>query len=327
MKESDIRPQGLMKKYIELSAKDAESYFNKRDRVDIPCVACGSENVTKEFSKSGFSYSVCRECETLYQSPRPTIKEFESFYRDSESSRYWSEVFFPSVAEIRREKIFRPRVDALQKICINNNFNVNKLIDVGAGYGIFLEEWKSSNPETSVLAIEPSYALAEKCREKNIKVIESIAENVTGYDNYADLVVCFEVLEHVYNPLEFILALKKMVRPGGYLFISTLSIDGFDMQTLWKESPQISPPHHINFHSIKGFELLFNKAELHDIQITTPGLLDVDIVKNFILKYPGLIKSDKFIQSILKSKKKSQHFQEFLSENKLSSHAWVIGRK
>jgi hypothetical protein len=116
------------------------------------------------------------------------------------------------------------------------------------------------------------------------------------------------------------------VRPGGYLFVSTLSIDGFDLKTLWDKSSQISPPHHINFHSIKGFNLLFKRAGLSDIQITTPGQLDVDIVRNFVNKNPEIVKNNKFMQNILDDRDKSKLFQDFLAENQLSSHVWVLGK-
>jgi 2-polyprenyl-3-methyl-5-hydroxy-6-metoxy-1,4-benzoquinol methylase len=315
-----------MQKYVELSAQDALHYFNDDKRRNLPCVACASENILDEFTKNGFSYALCCECGSLYQTPRPPIEQFEEFYKKSKSSRYWAEIFFPAVAEARREKIFKPRVQYLMDKCKEIGLEVEKIIDVGAGYGIFLDEWKKIRPDVKALAIEPSSALATECRNKGFNVEESIAENVIGYDGYADLVVCFEVLEHVDSPFEFITVLKKMVRPGGYLFISTLCIDGFDLKMLWDKSSQISPPHHINFHSIKGFELLFNRAGLHDIQITTPGKLDVDIVKNYIEKNPQFTKENRFIHALLKDADRSNMFQEFLIQNKLSSHVWVFGK-
>ena len=326
MKESEIRPQKMIQRYVELSALDAEICFSKESRRDLPCVSCDSMDISKEFSKSGFDYASCKECGTLYQTPRPSIEEFDAFYQNSNSARYWAEVFFPSVAESRRKKIFKPRVNRLLEICKAANLNVSKLIDVGAGYGIFLDEWKKVKPKTELIAIEPSSSLAEECRNKGLIVEESIVEKVRGYDKFADLVVCFEVLEHVDSPFEFISILKKMVRPGGYLFISTLCIDGFDLKVLWNESTQISPPHHINFHSIKGFELLFKRAGLEDIQITTPGRLDVEIVKNYLKNNSRELDNNKFVHEILKDSEKSESFQEFLSNNKLSSHVWVMAK-
>ena len=329
MKEYEIRPQELMQRYVELSAKDVENYFSKKGwRNDLPCVACASDDTAEEFSKHGFAYALCKECGTLYQTPRPSVDAFENFYRNSESSRYWSEEFFPAVAEARRKKIFKPRVDRLVSMCDEFGIEVSNLIDVGAGYGIFLDEWRKIKSDTELLAIEPSSNLAEECRRKKLKVVESIVENVAGYKNYADLVVCFEVLEHVNDPLEFVSVLKGMVRPGGYVFISTLCIDGFDLQMLWDKSSQISPPHHINFHSVLGFEKLFKRAGLCDLVITTPGQLDVDIVRNFVGSVDAdFMQNNRFLSALMKNEKKSNEFQDFLANNQLSSHVWVLGKR
>jgi SAM-dependent methyltransferase len=327
MKESDIRPEILLKRYLELSEQDAKLCFIGEARQNIPCVACGSEELVFEFEKNGFPYSSCQNCGTLFQSPRPSIKAFEAFYRDSVSSRYWAEVFFPAVAEARREKIFRPRVDRLRSLCNAKSIAVERLIDVGAGYGIFLDEWRKASPATQLLAVEPSATLANECRSKGFDVVEEIAENVLGYNNYADLLVCFEVLEHVYDPLTFVQMLTRLVRPGGYVFVSTLCVDGFDIQTLWDRSNSIFPPHHINFLSVAGFESLFARAGLVEVDVTTPGQLDLDIVQNAIKREPSLVANQRFLRHILANQDTAVNFQEFLAQNKLSSHAWVIGRK
>ena len=328
MKENDIRPQELLERYLQLSKEDAVQCFANEERQSIPCVACGSSKHEEQFEKSGFSYGQCRDCGTLFQTPRPPPQAFEAFYRNSSSSNYWAEVFFPAVAEARREKIFRPRVERLLQLCTNNGKKVDRLIDVGAGFGIFLDEWRKISPECHSVAVEPSKSLAQECRLKGFKVAESIVERVgPEYSNYADLVVCFEVLEHVYEPLEFIRSLMRLAKPDGLVFVSTLSIDGFDLQVLWDESSQIYPPSHINFLAVKGFKELFRRAGLVDIQVTTPGKLDVDIVRNASLKNPNLLKDNRFLQHMIADESTADAFQKFLSENQLSSHAWVIGKK
>lgn len=326
MKEKDIRPQELMARYVELSAQDAEHCFGAEQRYDMTCVACGSAEAEPQFIKTGFAYAQCRQCGTLYQTPRPPIEAFEAFYRNSASSRYWAEVFFPAVAEARREKIFRPRVERLRQWCVERSVPVRRLMDVGAGYGIFLDEWRRCDPAVETMAVEPSAHLAAECRAKGLQVVEEVAENVTGMDGCADLVTCFEVLEHVHDPLSFLLSLKRLVRPGGILFVSTLSIDGFDLQVLWDRSTQISPPHHINFLSIEGFKKLFARAGLVDVDIQTPGQLDVDIVRNAVNKNSETLKQQRFVCALLKEEI-AEDFQAFLARNRLSSHAWVFGRK
>lgn len=327
MKESDIRPEALLQRYLELSEQDAKLCFVDIPRFNIPCVACGAERLKREFEKNSFAYSSCQDCGTLFQSPRPPIAAFEAFYRDSVSSRYWAEEFFPAVAEARREKIFRPRVERLSSLCHTKNISVERLIDVGAGYGIFLDEWRKVKPSTQLLAVEPSKSLAAECRSKGFDVVEDIAENVSDHNNHADLVVCFEVLEHVYDPLSFVKTLSNLVKPGGYIFVSTLCVDGFDIQMLWDKSNSIFPPHHINFLSVAGFERLFARAGLVEVDVTTPGQLDVDIVRNAIKREPELMNGQRFLRRIVANQNIAVNFQEFLTANRLSSHAWAIGKK
>jgi hypothetical protein len=82
----------------------------------IKCVACSDDRNDFQFTKNKFEYCLCQNCGTLYQNPRPELLYFEEFYKNSESSSYWENVFFPSVLESRVEKIFKPRVRSVEKL-------------------------------------------------------------------------------------------------------------------------------------------------------------------------------------------------------------------
>ena len=158
-------------------------------------------------------------------------------------------------------------------------------------------------------------------------MVENIVENVTEYEGSADLVTCFEVLEHTHSPFDFVRRLRGLTRAGGYVCVSTLCVDGFDLQMLWEKSTQISPPHHINFLSVRGFERLFARAGPEDIIITTPGQPDVDIVRNAADRDPAIPAGHRFLQSVLAQDSTPARFQEFLSANQLSSHVWITARR
>lgn len=327
MKESDIRPEHLLNRYLQLSALDASVCFDGITRENIPCVACGSRSAIHQFEKNGFAYASCNDCASLFQSPRPTLAAFEAFYQDSASARFWADEFFPAVAEARREKIFRPRVERLAQLCAKRGMDVGAIIDVGAGYGIFLDEWRRHSPATRAIAIEPSASLASECRKKGFEVVESIAEKAIGCLDVGDAVVCFEVLEHVYEPLEFVRVLARLTRRGGYLFVSTLGVDGFDIQVLWERSNSIFPPHHINFLSVAGFETLFRRAGLIDVEVITPGVLDVDIVRNAANRDASVLDGQRFLAGVMANPHTSEAFQRFLADNRMSSHTWIIARR
>ena len=242
MKEQEIGPSGLIEEYRRLTDVDAWQYFDQRDRQWQACVACGGTEVQPEFEKAGFAYVTCKNCGTLFLNPRPTKASFDAFYPDSESARYWAEVFFPAVAEVRREKLFRPRVERFGTLLEQEIAGIRHVVDVGAGYGIFLEEWSRRWPDTRLVAVEPFSSLASACRTKGLEVVEAVVEEMVDHDGSADLVTCFEVLEHVHDPQAFVQPLVRLLRPGGTLVISTLTIDGFDLRVLWERSVQIRPP-------------------------------------------------------------------------------------
>ena len=328
MKEVEIRPKELFQEYLKLSAADTEAYFVSSQREYLPCPACGSEHSHQAFEKSGFGYTACQSCQTLYQNPRPPLEEFSRFYRESPSARYWAKEFFPAVAEIRREKLFKPKVMELARLCQNENFKPKVVADIGAGFGLFLEEWRNLFPDTRVIAIEPNPEMAELCRGKKIEVLECLAEQASSLYNQVDLVVALEVIEHVHDPLLFCKSLKQLLRGGGRLLLTGLSVDGFDIQVLWKHSRSISPPHHINFMSIRGFELLLKRAEFSSVDIFTPGKLDVDIVKNMVEEQPDVLRDHRFILNLLKQDEDVlKEFQQFLSKYRLSSHCWIWALK
>ena len=121
--------------------------------------------------------------------------------------------------------------------------------------------------------------------------------------------------------------MKKLLKPGGILIFTTLTISGFDLLVLGENSKSISPPHHINFLSIEGIRSLIKRCGLQEVLIETPGKLDVDIVKNMYEEIPEL-ELPNFVEYLIKERDNTTHieFQEFLRKNNLSSHVRVIAR-
>lgn len=68
------------------------------------------------------------------------------------------------------------------------------------------------------------------------------------------------------------------------------------------------------------------RAGLVDITVSTPGQLDVDIVRNAVQRNPALLQEQRFLNNLL-ADANAATFQRFLAEHPLSSHVWVMGRK
>ncbi|AAN48827.1 class I SAM-dependent methyltransferase [Leptospira interrogans] len=320
MKENEIRPKELLTRYLNLVESDSKK-LNKTKFLTISCPACGSDQYRKHIQKNDYTYVLCEGCRSLFCNPRPSEEILEDFYKTAESSRFWSDVFFPTVAESRREKLFKPKAERIFEYFKKENFEPAKICDVGSGYGIFLEELRRFFVKSEIFGIEPSPEMAEISTKKGIETLNATAEDSSKWSARFDLVISSEVIEHVFSVPKFITSIFNLVKPNGYCLLTGLGYEGFDVLTLQERSNGIFPPHHLNFMSIHGFEIAFKNAGFSKVEIFTPGELDVDIVLNSGYE-------TEFIR-VLRNRGADaiSEFQSFLKKHKLSSHIWVFAKK
>jgi 2-polyprenyl-3-methyl-5-hydroxy-6-metoxy-1,4-benzoquinol methylase len=327
MKEADIRPARVHERYLALTREDTKTFFADRDGwAECPCPGCGCGNALPAFTKHGFPYVQCAACRSLYASPRPPQTALDRFYRDAPSSRYWAQEFFPAVEEARREKIIRPRVRRILEHERVRRLGLDRplVIDVGAGAGVFLTEVLDAAHDARVVAVEPGEDLAEQARAQGLEVVEKPVELCDELGGEADIVTSFEVIEHVHDTFAFVRAIARLAKPGGLVLVTGLNGDGFDVQVLWSEAKAVSPPHHLNFLSVEGLESLFARAGFTEVEVETPGELDVEIVRKGLAE--GLAPdTPRFLRLLLERRngEVGARFQGFLRDARLSSHTWI----
>ncbi len=106
-------------------------------------------------------------------------------------------------------------------IHLARTFHVQTAIDIGCGAGhdlYALRELKIKN----IIGVEPNQRLRSRLREDGFNVVESIVEADIGT---ADLISCFDVLEHVPNPNEFLSIIAKQARLGAVLVETCATFD------------------------------------------------------------------------------------------------------
>ena len=325
MKEDDIRNRTAYDQYIKLADEDAKNIFDFSGFVKINCPACKSSEAVHEFEKKGFCYVSCKQCGTLFVNPRPSFHDLETFYKSSSSTSFWINEFFKPVAEKRRKKIFYPRAEYIsQKLFRENKKTIG---DIGAGYGIFLEELKKFWKDSTMVAIEPSQELAEICSQKGFNARCSTLEKLKGFDGTFDLLTAFELLEHLFNPEEFLKQVYRLLKPGAYFLITTLNGQGFDIEVLWEQSVSINPPHHLNFFNLKSISLLLKSIGFNIIESSTPGKLDWDLVENAYKKEGKDIGRFWKLLADKASQDTKQDFQAWIVKNNLSSHMRILAQK
>ncbi|MDD2762776.1 MAG: class I SAM-dependent methyltransferase [Opitutaceae bacterium] len=326
MKESDIRNPCIHERYLELVREDAGAFFGDSSRLeDTPCPACRARKFRAEFVKFGFTYGSCEDCRTLYVNPRPKIGPLTDFYVKSPSSRFWVEEFFKPVAEARREKMFRPRAQHVAGLL--PDLARETIGDIGAGYGLFLEELRRLWPEGNFMAIEPSPEMAAICRAKKLGVAEVMIEDLEGADGSFALLTAFELLEHLHTPETMVRKAFQLLKPGGYFLATTLSGEGFDIQVLWEKSRSVFPPHHLNFLNPDSLAGLCRRAGFDVQAAETPGVLDWQIVEGTLQRNEAEVGRFWATLSRNGSAEAKQDLQAWITKHRFSSHMRVLAQK
>ena len=326
MKESEIRNRAAHNRYLELVQEDAARLARDRSQfLEIDCPACGGSKHQPAFTKAGFTYAACADCETLFVTPRPTFASLVSLYGDSPSTEFWVKEFFTPMAEARREKIFRPRARYVAQRFAE--LERGRIGDVGAGFGLFLEELRAVWPSATAVAIEPSVDMAEILRGKQITVIQEMLENIPAAEADFDLLTAFELFEHLHDPLGFLRQVRDQLRPGGYFYLTTLNGQGFDIQLFWEGSKSVSPPHHLNFINPKAMTILLERAGFEVLEVSTPGELDWDIVEGGWRAGEG--DPGRFFQTVARhgTAEAKVALQAWIRDHGFSSHLRAVARR
>ena len=328
--EQQIRPVQLMAKQRIAALTDVGRILTRcSEFVQVDCPACGVNDHVPKFEKNGMSYVECNACRTFYVNPRPTPDVLEWFYRGSPNYAYWNEVIFPASEAARLERIFVPRVDRLLELCSKYEVKKNAILEIGAGFGTCCAEVKRRNMFARVVAVEPTPDLAETCRGRGLEVLELPVEQIQlDADDLFDVVANFEVIEHLFAPVDFVGHMTRLLKPGGIMMLACPNGQGFDIETLGTASNTVDHEH-LNYFNPESLAGLLAHCGLEILESFTPGKLDAELVRNKILAGEFDVSEQPFLRKVLIDDwaNLGLPFQEFLVQQGLSSNMWIVARK
>ena len=327
IKESEIRPNHMIKRMNKFRKEDMKK-FKSNSFLTITCPACNSKNYNSIFKKSKFNFVECKKCFTVFVNPRPSAESLERYYSSSKCMNYWAKIY-EKTEKTRIKSIFQPRLTLVKKILKENKISkINHLVEVGAGYGWFCKLALKDNLANSITAIEPSKITSKRCAKiPRLTVIESTIEKTPPLK--ADVIVNFELIEHLFDPKPFLKSCYDNLNPKGLLILTTPNFFGLDIQLLKKKHESVVAPNHLNFFNPKSLSVLLRSIGFRKVNVVTPGILDVEIIINKLRNGEILDKDFPFF-SYLKNQnnlKLIEEIQSMLQKYNLSSSMLVSAKK
>ncbi len=312
--ERDIRPGLEMTEYLSLVQKDVWTYF-KGDLITIECPGCLSSNYNPVFERFGFDYVGCEACGTVFMNPRPSQECVNTYYKESDASKFWLSQFIKTSDLSRKDHIYVPRVDWVSGTVKDCKVSVKRYLDVFSKYEVLLKLLAKR------LDFKNGFMFCPMVSGQDLEGYE-VLENMEGKNGLdMNVVTAFEVIERVTKPDAFIRVVRNVLAPNALFFLTTSTIDGFEHQALWEKSKNIFPPDHMTLFSINGITQMLGRNGFNVLEVSTPGILDIDIVMNQV-SHDKNIEIPRFLEKILKSDNPElkNDFQSFLQKNRLSSY-------
>ena len=211
------------------------------------CPICGPDPAPiLRYDFAPFRAVSCSRCGLVFLSPRLTESAILKLYSDQEY--YVSEVSgqgYDEYLEVQHNWVqtFTRRLDQIAKYQ-----KPGKSLDIGCGPGFFLEAAQTKGYD--VFGLDPSEYIVKVAGEKFGERIKlGVIESADYAAERFDLVVAFDTFEHIYHPLEWLSAVRRVLKPGGLLAITTPDPTSLLAKASGKKWVSFKMPEHVFYWS------------------------------------------------------------------------------
>ena len=192
---------------------------------EVPCPTCGQEAPSRKLFQrtDGHGIRFCNGCGLIFMSPRFSARKLAEIYEREDYSdisvfanfdyEQWKQQKGYNVRPMTSYKVKGMLLDLVANYLPPGA----QLLDVGCGFGLTVYEANKRGFRAD--GIDISTRFLKLAREKlGLTLKQGRLEDLRLPDKSYDGVIFWDVLEHVHNPLEILTEIRRITRPGGYLF-------------------------------------------------------------------------------------------------------------
>ena len=202
------------------------------------CPICKGVDVSAFGERSGFPLGQCRACGHSFVQRLPTREEIDAVYErysyDAQHLDALPAFLQPVIAE--KVRSFEPYR------------RTGRLLDVGFGAGALLRAAKDQG--WSPHGIEVSRLAVEQARRNGLgEIVQGDFLEAPFEPGFFDVIVMSELIEHLPAPEPFIRHARRLLAPGGLLYLTTPHGRGLSGRVLRETWSVCSPPEHLHLFS------------------------------------------------------------------------------
>lgn len=255
----------------------------------------------------------CGNCKNVFLSYNPNSIDFHNTdeYRIQYNNTTDKQYFWNTVGNENELRISRIGIKA---------FVGKTVIDIGVGSGMFLDIIHGVTKET--IAIEPAKFFHEELSKYHR--VYSYGADVVADKRRGDVVLSFNVIEHIPNPIEFLKEIRALLNDGGIAYLMTPNHNDILMELI----PDIFQPFyyksaHLYYFDEKSITYCLEEAGFTNYKIGYMHTMDMSNMMLWLKdKRPmGIGNLQLFDEGF------NTLYKNYLEENGKANYLWVEFRK
>jgi SAM-dependent methyltransferase len=217
--------------------------------VNLLCPLCGAEG-RKLFQIRSYDIDKCLECGFVYVRNVPSHEFLAECYRGLCGTK---EEYAPQEKFGKKLKNwwFAKRISYLAK-------NRRRVLEVGYAHGNLLKALQRE-ARFEIEGIDYTEGPLQHLQSLGLNVSLSSLEDKNYPDGHFDIVVGLHVLEHVQNPIQFICEVRRVLSPGGLVYLQLPCLTYWRARLAGARWRGFSPPYHLWFFSPRTARLFLSK--------------------------------------------------------------------
>jgi 2-polyprenyl-3-methyl-5-hydroxy-6-metoxy-1,4-benzoquinol methylase len=198
----------------------------------------------------------CPACELVWLSQPPPPEEMGEHYTGA---------YHRLISDAGETATFRWRD---RRAALIEHKQTGSLLDLGCSSGSFLEYLK--NELWKLYGIEMSADCAKVAAEKSgAQVFVGDIVQAPFPPESFDVITCFDVLEHLYEPRQVMAKVKKWLKPGGIFYVLVPNIDSAEARVFKSYWGGLELPRHLFHYAPASLRYLAKSVGLQEVSLET----------------------------------------------------------
>ncbi len=258
--------------------------------MELPsCAMCGASAHRILHQGGRFApYGVvkCASCAFLFLSPRPTESAMQALYRQDDYFSSGDDRGYSGYDA--QEEALRRTFARLLRWLDQHGMSGGRLLEVGAGYGYLLDE---AAPYFEVRhGTDYSSGAVQRAAAVSDRMFHGGLESVPAQETY-NLIIANHVIEHVYQPHDFVRRARELLSPGGHLLLSTPDAGSFWRMLMRSRWPSYKLPEHVLYFDFSSLTRLMEGGGAQQVRrVPYPHAFPLELIASKLrLKAPASI--------------------------------------